>query len=606
MARRYSQVDRPYLRGRRLNRRISEQEFISRASAASPGVIPIGPYLGYSKRVRSRCKSCDYVWEPIGGQLLRGVGCPKCARNARLTIKELQLRVQKNHPQIEIFGEYINQDSRINCACGICGYEWSTSAASLSNGSGCPKCSGNLKRDTQSFKEELSTVNSNIKVLGEYANSKTPISVKCCICNWEWDAVPDSLITGHGCPNCAGRPTKDTEYFKKELGEKRHDVSLIGDYINVHTKSLFRCNICGSEWMAEPNGILNRGSGCPKCSAKRGAATRKKPHDSFVRELERIDASIEVVGTYETVHKKIEFRCKRCGRIWLAEPNSVLNSGTGCPSCNSSATSYAEQFIRFAFEETLGKDNVRSRDRNAIGLELDIYLPAQHFAIEYGAWYWHKERIDKDQEKIGLCEEKGITLAVIYDGYPKDDPPMERSLVFRENLGDPESRMQLLKLTMQLIEMSGNVCDISDYAWNAIHRKAKAASRRISSKEFKERIASISPDIEVIGEYAGDKGHVEVRCKRCGHNWAPIGGSLVRGQGCPICAKQKALNTRRVKSAEKFLEQMNAMHPNIYLLGEYKSSRDAINCKCKSCGAIWTTNPIELISKNRGCPECDC
>lgn len=35
-------------------------------------------------------------------------------------------------------------------------------------------------------------------------------------------------------------------------------------YVNAHTKVLLKCNICGKEWFATPNSILN-GSGCPIC-----------------------------------------------------------------------------------------------------------------------------------------------------------------------------------------------------------------------------------------------------------------------------------------------------------------------------------------------------
>ena len=35
-------------------------------------------------------------------------------------------------------------------------------------------------------------------------------------------------------------------------------------YVNAHTKVLLKCNLCGNEWQATPNSILG-GSGCPFC-----------------------------------------------------------------------------------------------------------------------------------------------------------------------------------------------------------------------------------------------------------------------------------------------------------------------------------------------------
>ena len=50
------------------------------------------------------------------------------------------------------------------------------------------------------------------------------------------------------------------------------------------------------------------------------------------------------------------------------------------------------------------------RDNDAIGKELDIFIPKYKFAIEYGAWYWHKNRAENDRIKQLLCKENGIKL----------------------------------------------------------------------------------------------------------------------------------------------------------------------------------------------------
>ena len=103
-----------------MNRMLTNEVFLERAAEASPTVQVKGKYSGHSGRVLTECKSCGYQWRPIGGQLLRGVGCPKCAGNARLSIEELRARVQKRHPHIEVSGEYKNQDLYIT-RCRGCG-----------------------------------------------------------------------------------------------------------------------------------------------------------------------------------------------------------------------------------------------------------------------------------------------------------------------------------------------------------------------------------------------------------------------------------------------------------------------------------------------------
>lgn len=581
-----------------MNRMLTNEVFLERAAEASPTVQVKGKYSGHSGRVLTECKSCGYQWRPIGGQLLRGVGCPKCAGNARLSIEELRARVQKRHPHIEVSGEYKNQDSRIQCQCSICGHSWETSAASLSNGTGCPSCCGNMRKSTESFIGDLSKVNPSIEVLGEYANTKTPIALECKKCGWEWMASPGSVLAGSGCPNCAGRPEKSTELFKMQLADRHPDIILLGEYKNVHSKTRFQHLTCGYEWLAEPNGVLNRGNGCPRCGRERTAASRRKTHDEFVSELSAANPSIEVIGRYETTHKKVELRCLRCGNRWSAEPNSVLGAGTGCPACHKGATSFAEQFIRYSFEEAFGSQAVFSRDRKAIGLELDVLVPTAHLAVEYGAWHWHKSQVAKDLEKIKRCADKGIDLIVVYDGYPFSELPYDGCIVFSESLGEQSNRRELKQLVNRILSSADGGLPIEDSRWEAIEEKAREASSRISTEAFKRRVSSVNPNIEILGEYSGSAGHVQVKCTICGHEWAPIGDSLVRGQGCPKCAGNLQ------KTHERFMDEMSSLHPDISVMSEYVNSKTRIACQCQTCGSVWRTTPISLVSQGTGCPEC--
>jgi hypothetical protein len=52
--------------------------------------------------------------------------------------------------------------------------------------------------------------------------------------------------------------------------------------------------------------------------------------------------------------------------------------------------------------------NILSRDRITIGQELDIYLPEDRIAIEYGAWHWHENKLKEDLDKMRTCKEHGI------------------------------------------------------------------------------------------------------------------------------------------------------------------------------------------------------
>ena len=57
--------------------------------------------------------------------------------------------------------------------------------------------------NTETFKERMKEINPNIEVLGEYINSDSKIDCKCKICGNPWSPIPSSLLKGHGCQKCS-------------------------------------------------------------------------------------------------------------------------------------------------------------------------------------------------------------------------------------------------------------------------------------------------------------------------------------------------------------------------------------------------------------------
>lgn len=77
------------------------------------------------------------------------------------------------------------------------------------------------------------------------------------------------MINNYGCPICGRKiatikRTKTPDEFEKEIKNNNSSVEIIGEYIGANKKVLTRCEICGNEWMASPNSIL-QGHGCPNC-----------------------------------------------------------------------------------------------------------------------------------------------------------------------------------------------------------------------------------------------------------------------------------------------------------------------------------------------------
>ena len=59
--------------------RLSPEEAVARLAAKHQGrIIHLEPYTGSQQSWKVQCE-CGHIWEPLGGNLFAGYGCPKCA-----------------------------------------------------------------------------------------------------------------------------------------------------------------------------------------------------------------------------------------------------------------------------------------------------------------------------------------------------------------------------------------------------------------------------------------------------------------------------------------------------------------------------------------------
>ena len=155
-----------------------------------------------------------YTHQDIANELGRTVSAVKnktaslklvSLNNKKKSTEQFISEMKSINPDIEILGEYVNNKTKIKCKCLIDGYVWYPIPSTLLGNIGCPRCSNKEVKNTKQFIEEIKIINPNIKILGEYINSKTKIRVKCLICGNIWEIVPNHLLRKRGCPVCAKR-----------------------------------------------------------------------------------------------------------------------------------------------------------------------------------------------------------------------------------------------------------------------------------------------------------------------------------------------------------------------------------------------------------------
>lgn len=387
--------------------------------------------------------------------------------------------------------------------------------------------------------------------------------------------------------------TRTPQQFIYEIEKLNPNIEIIGKYTRAIDRVQVRCKNCGKIWSPKAYSLL-QGKGCPQCSIKKSVTNNKgktglKSTKQFIEELKEENDSILVLGEYVNGHTNIRLCCKRCGTKWEAKPYSVLQ-GHGCPRCAKSGTSFMEQLILLSFRDVLGYDQVLSRDKKTIGLELDIVIPSLKLAIEPGNWVLHTKSVQRDEVKRELCAEKGYRLITIYDKFPKwQKRPFANDLhTFEDDLNKADHSI-IRKLILDLFTDVGVTEVFSEEKWNQLESLAYENAKSMTHDIFMTRMARIHPSIEALGVYRNANRRIKVRCKVCESEWDAIPASLLSGDGCRKCGYKKA-HALLLKSQREFENEICCINPEIEILGEYTGRHSHIRVKCKVCGFEW--NPV--------------
>lgn len=440
-----------------------------------------------------------------------------------------------------------------------------------------------------------------------------------CASGHQWKSpINKRAIRNDGCPYCSNHRLlagfNDLATVRPELAtewsyERNGDLNPSDVKYNSRTKVWWICKK-GHEWEAAVSARAVRGIGCPYCSHR-----HVRSRNEFIADLHQVNPSISLMGEYKNTNFKTLFRCRNCGNEWTAKPTNLLRGG-GCPRCAKTGTSRMEQFICVFLETLLGENEVLSRDRRSIGMELDIVYGS--YAWEPGSWAWHGSgaKIENDREKRRRCREKGIELFTIYDGCKGEIPAdvLQDCVCFDFDLWSEPEHKTLKRLCDDWAKRLGKKINPLTFDWAPIEFEAVKRCRAMSQEEFvsKLKIAS-SSSISLNSKFVCLTEKVTVQCKICGTIWRTQPFSLLGGHGCPKCAHKNAIENRTGKTALKtnddFLEELRIRNSHyasreFEITSGYTGCDRPLSCICLVCGNTWNTTPSQLLGHNSGCPTC--
>lgn len=224
---------------------------------------------------------------------------------------------------------YINTHSKVRIICSKHG-EFLQTPSKHKSGSGCPRCSGNVKLTTKEIIKDFTKVHGNKYdySLVDYENALKNVRIICKI-HGEFQQAPSMHKSGQGCPKCAGIekliPETVLEDFKNIHGD-RYDYSKV-EYKNTDTKVIIICKLHG-EFLQRPDHHKN-GIGCPKCSGKAVLTTKEIIQDFIDVHGDKYNYS---KVNYKNALSTVKIICKQHGEF-LQTPHSHKR-GSGCPTCN--------------------------------------------------------------------------------------------------------------------------------------------------------------------------------------------------------------------------------------------------------------------------------
>jgi hypothetical protein len=159
----------------------------------------------------------------------------------------------------------------------------------------------------------------------------------------------------------------------------------------------------------------------------------------------------------DVINKTFKYHCSECNIDFITE--KVKLQKINCPHKNfrSEPEKYIQSFIK-----CIGFEFVQSNVRPGDKYEIDVFIPAMKFGIEYHGLYWHSD-VQQNRRyhsfKYHYFAKKGIYLMQIFEDEWLNKPECVKDHI----------RRRLGKCETQIRSQSCEVIEISDVVANSFH-----------------------------------------------------------------------------------------------------------------------------------------
>ena len=384
----------------------------------------------------------------------------------KLSFEEFVERSNKTHENNDLIydeSSFNGSHQKVRIICPKHGEFWQIAKDHM-NGQGCPICgrekSGLQRRsNTEKFISSFKELYGNKLDLSKFVYTKSNIkSTVICPIHGEFEATPNNLLRGRGCPTCGNINKKIKQTISEQVFDERME-KIYGDsltynfsnYSNFGEKMEFVCNKHGS-FEALPLNVLH-GHGCPICGREKCSKSRTMKFEEVLRRFKEVhgDTYTYDESTYKTSRKKMRIICPKHGEFWQIPMNHW--GGQGCPVCKESK-------LEMELDKALTDNGIEFIRQKPLGRQsIDFYIPKykiniecqgeQHFKKKFDDKYDFKKSLERDIKKNKILRENGEKLIYFTKEnlLPKNiEDPMFCNIYNKDNLFyDTESIINILK-----------------------------------------------------------------------------------------------------------------------------------------------------------------
>ena len=384
----------------------------------------------------------------------------------KLSFEEFVERSNKTHENNDLIydeSSFNGSHQKVRIICQKHGEFWQIAKDHM-NGQGCPICgrekSGLQRRsNTNKFISSFKELYGDKLDLSKFVYTKSNIkSTVICPIHGEFEATPNNLLRGRGCPTCGNINKKIKQTISEQVFDERME-KIYGDsltynfsnYSNFGEKMEFVCSKHGS-FEALPLNVLH-GHGCPICGREKCSKSRTMKFEEVLRRFKEVhgDTYTYDESTYKTSRKKMRIICPKHGEFWQIPMNHW--GGQGCPVCKESK-------LEMELDKALTDNGIEFIRQKPLGRQsIDFYIPKykiniecqgeQHFKKKFDDKYDFKKSLERDIKKNKILRENGEKLIYFTKEnlLPKNiEDPMFCNIYNKDNLFySTESIINILK-----------------------------------------------------------------------------------------------------------------------------------------------------------------